>query len=147
MNGIKDLYVMITLQWLILELINIINIKWFKKIKETKEKGIVLEILPQRHYSRKSIYADIYVQTESLGKVKARCSGWYPKIDEEVILKGKWLNDSYLCLSSERYLKERLLNVFLIPLRVLTILIWCGLLLWIIDPTLVRNILKIFRKY
>ena len=139
MNEIKDLYVIITVQWLILEVINIINIIWFKKIKETKEKGIVLEVLPQRHYSRKSIYADIYVQTENLGKVKARCS--------EVILKGKWINNSYLCLSSERYLKERLLNIFLIPVRILTILIWSGLLIWVIDPTLVRNVLKEIRKY
>ncbi len=68
-----------------------------------------MEILPQRHHHYKnSIYADIYVQTESLGKVKARCLGWYPKVDVEVILKEKWLNDSCLCLFWKKYSKERL---------------------------------------
>ncbi len=147
MNKIKDLFISVTSFWIFFEILNIIDRIWFKNAKNNMPKGIIKQIFPSTRYHRSSIYAKVLVETEN-GTITAHCHGWFPRIGEKVILKInpllpisiKHTDKYYSCFSEERYLKDSMLKLFLIPSRCIMAFLWSGFFLWRLNPNLFRNI-------
>ena len=150
MNIFKELYIKVFTTWFFFEIINLIKRLWFENEKKTMQKGYIKEIYPPKRHHSRSIYAKVLVEIEG-EKIIAHCNGWYPEIGEEVLVKNNLLlpisfkqhEPYYSCYSEERYYKESILKVFLIPSRIIFFSLTLGMVLWIINPNLVRGIFRI----
>ena len=150
MNILKELYIKVFTTWFSFEIINLIKRLWFENEKRIMQKGYIKEIYPSKRHHSRSIYAKVLVEIEG-EKIIAHCNGWYPEIEEEVLVKNNLLlpisfkqhEPYYSCYSEERYYKESILKVFLIPSRIIFFSLTLGMVLWIINPNLIRGIFRI----
>lgn len=149
MSQLKDIYLFVTIAWLLFEILNLINRLWFKRAQENMQKGIIKIIVPDRHYHR-GIYAKVIVRSGD-EDIIAHCHGWYPKLNEKVILEKNPIfpisfDTYYSCHSEERYLKESILKIFVIPSRIIVSFLWIGYLLWIFNPNFIRALFRLFSR-
>lgn len=150
MTQLKNIYLFVTIAWLFFEILNSINKIWFKKAKKNMQKGIIKVIVPDDRPYRRNIYAKVIVRSENKDII-AHCHGWYPKLNEKVLLEKNpvfpiSVDTYYACHSEERYLKESTLKIFVIPSRIFVAFLWIGYLLWIFNPNFIRELYKFFAR-
>lgn len=150
LNQLKNIYLFVTIAWLFFEILNSINKIWFKKAKKNMQKGIIKVILPDYRAYRRNISARVIVRSENKD-VTAYCYGWYPILNEKVLLEKIptvpiTIDTYYKCHSEERYLKESTLKIFVIPSRIFVAFLWTGYLLWIFNPNFIRELYKFFAR-